>query len=92
MLEKDLEKKALERYWRSSACGSLSSKRCYILGFTDGASLIQEEIVTLEQQIEQMKCCGNCKFQDVHGDCVLESPYYCGKIYENCPIRWELKE
>lgn len=52
----------------------------------------ENEIEELRQQIEKMKCCGNCKFQDVYGDCVLELPICCNKIYEGGSDEWELAE
>lgn len=53
---------------------------------------LEKENKQLKQQIEKMKCCGNCKFQDVYGDCVLESPIWCNKIYECGSDEWEFAE
>lgn len=71
----ELEKKAEECYWNSDASGSLSSKKCYTLGFIAGAKEVQKENEQLQQkwlesefeksklvsQVEKMKCCENCK-------------------------------
>lgn len=51
MADDELKEKALESYWRSAACGSLSSKKCYILGFIAGTKIAQEENEELKQQL-----------------------------------------
>lgn len=58
----------------------------------NGIRELKEENEKLKQQIEKMKCCGNCKFQDMYGDCVLEAPIWCNKIYERGSDEWELAE
>lgn len=45
------------------------------------------KIVSLEAQIEKMKCCGNCKY-DVHFDKHCEGCYEMKRKFEH----WELKE
>jgi hypothetical protein len=52
-------------------------------------SFMCKKVAELEAQIEKMKCCGNCKFQEIED-------------YTGCPIcnisncnfnsKWELKE
>ena len=53
---------------------------------------VKEENERLKQQIAKMECCGNCKFQDMYGDCVLEAPIWCNRIYEGGSDEWELAE
>ncbi len=60
-----------------------------ILEFTRELHSSNKEIIELKEQIEKMKCCGNCKFQEIED-------------YTGCPIcnisncnfnsKWELKE
>lgn len=53
---------------------------------------LKQENEKLKQQIEKMKCCGNCKFQDMYGDCVLGASIWCNKIYECGSDEWELAD
>lgn len=47
-----------------------------------------KKIEVLEQQIEKMKCCGNCQtVRDAEGNCYLKKDGKCKNLSE-----WEIKE
>ena len=48
-----------------------------------------ERITELEQQIEQMKCCGNC-VHDINEDNVIVQTDYCNNCFELC--NWQLRK
>jgi hypothetical protein len=55
-----------------------------------------ERIIELEEQIERLKCCGNCKHYvfDNYGDCYCEIDYFAGaEPHKKCLLnenKWEL--
>ena len=55
MTQEELEKKAEESYWKSDAYGGLSSKKCYVLGYVDGAKEMQKENEELKQQVSYLE-------------------------------------
>ena len=68
---------------------------------TDNTKTLQnalDRIEELEQQIEKMKCCGNCKyfkFQDDGYYTCIKDGNCNGKNYRSCEFnleKWELKE
>lgn len=84
MTKEELEKKAENSYWDSEASGSMSSKKCYVVGYIAGAKEMQEENEQLRQQIAKMKCCGNCKHSN--------KLYQINDICDSCFTydKWEL--
>ena len=48
---------------------------------------MKERIEELEQQIEKMKCCGNCKFKDCNKTSRYQTCWYCKN-----KDKWKLKE
>lgn len=47
------------------------------------------EIDKLEEQIEKMKCCGNCKHYDY---CPMSSNIECNSTNNSLEYKWELVE
>ena len=39
--------------------------------------IASKRITELEQQIEKMKCCGNCKFKDCNKSSHYQTCWYC---------------
>ena len=66
-------------------------KQAFLAGLHEG----QEENNRLKEQIEKMKCCGNCKSQGelaIHEPCVSCKRGY-GKDYKDkFPDKWELEK
>lgn len=60
MTKEGLEKKAENSYWDSEASGSMSSKKCYVVGYIAGAKEMQEENEQLKELVEKLKMCANC--------------------------------
>ena len=57
------------------------------IAYLAGAELREKRIEELEAQIEEMKCCQNCKHFD------FDEPKYCHKGVYNCAYvcdKWEL--
>ena len=70
---------------RKSKQGSLCE--CYDEAFIKGYELSEKQIAELEQQIEKMKCCGNCA-KNGH-ICVAEEMQ--GKLCGKNKVKWELR-
>ena len=70
---------------RKSKQGSLCE--CYDEAFIKGYELSEKQIAELEQQIEKMKCCGNCA-KNGH-ICVAEEMQ--GKLCGKNKDKWELR-
>lgn len=57
-----LKQEAKESWWNDNNCsGALSTEKIYECGYLAGAEPREKRIAELEQQIEKMKCCGNCE-------------------------------
>lgn len=50
---------------------------------------LEKENAKLKEQIEQMKCCGNCKHYDY---CPMSSNIECNNANNNLKYKWELAE
>lgn len=97
-LKKEAEEKGFE-YIPKSKSNELArfSRKGYVDGYIDGAEPREKRIEELEQQIEKMKCCQNCKNE---GD--YKEPYRYGTGWCNICTRhkvakgnfdkWEIKE
>ena len=58
-------------------CTDESMRIMYRIGFIDGAEPREKRIAELEQQIEEMKCCENCKFKGCNKSSQYQTCWYC---------------
>lgn len=65
MTSEELKKKAESSYWDSEASGSMSSKKCYVVGYIAGAKEAQKEADAYWQNIitEQHKLVDECRIK-----------------------------
>ena len=69
------------------------------IAYLAGAEPREKHIAELKEQIEKMKCCGNCKYfkfqDDVRYYTCIKDGNCNGKNYRSCEFnleKWELKE
>ena len=81
---------------RKSKQGSLCE--CYDEAFIKGYELSKKRILELEQQIEKMKCCENCKYNsywgnELHCNYGLKEALQEDKLVECKNMdKWEIRE
>ena len=94
-LKKEAEDYARNTYEMCSYSGLpyASDRRAREQAFIAGAESREKRIAELEAQIEKMKCCGNCRWEEPSSFCD-NCKRFEGQIFADTLIsdNWEIKE
>ena len=92
MFEKEAEKHSKEWFRNNADTNTyetpFTERYCYELGFKDGAEFGYNKA---KEQIEKMKCCGNCSKYDRHDRVCSRTKFSVIETLCNCSEDWELR-